>query len=251
MLEADKMKILSLIILFFTSIFSQEKVTVAVSSNMQYAFFALQSEFQKVNNLQITPIISSSGTLTNQILNGAPFDIFLSADMMYPDTLFKAGFSNKPQIYAYGSLVLWAGKNKLTSINQLTNSETIAIANPKLAPYGKEAEKVMKKYAYGTKSKIIFGQNVGQVNNYIVTGVVDVGLTAKSVVLSDHNIQMGSWVSIPDSIYNPIAQGAVMINRNQSNRHNIELFYHFFFSEKGRDILSKFGYKFSTLSKQN
>jgi molybdate transport system substrate-binding protein len=134
--------------------------------------------------------VSSSGKLTAQIRSGAPFEVFLSADTKYPDELHKAGFAAQaPKVYAYGSLVLWSREKRdlPQNLRFLTGPQIarIAVANPKLAPYGEAAVQALTYYKLYPKveKKLVFGESIAQVNQYVLSGAAPVGFTAKSVVL--------------------------------------------------------------------
>src|SRR5678816_2435415 len=129
---------------------AQTKITVAVAANMQYTMEALKAEFNKTDNTQIDVVLGASGKLTQQIMQSAPFDIFISADTSFPQKLADAGFAAEPpKVYAQGLLVLWSAKPGIqpqADLKLLLNDDIqhIAIANPKTAPYGTAAEFILK-----------------------------------------------------------------------------------------------------------
>ncbi len=225
-------------------------LTVAVASNVQFAMGELRQEFKKETGIRIKTVISSSGKLTAQIQNGAPFDVFLSANMKYPETLYKEGYTTtKPKVYAYGSLVLWTLKDLDFSkgINMLTDNKVrkVAIANPKNAPYGITAVSALNYYKIyeKVKLKLVYGESISQTNLYVASETADAGLTAKSVVLSPKMKGKGKWIEIDKSAYKPIAQGIVITNHGQENKDSAsQKFYNFLFSYKAREILKKYGY---------
>jgi molybdate transport system substrate-binding protein len=143
----------SLVLLFFfsdTFISAGQTLRIAVAANDQFVAQALKNNFEEQHPAKIEIIVSSSGKLTAQIMQGAPHDIFLSADMKYPETLYKKGKTwNKPQVYAYGKLVLWSMENMnwKKRIKVLLNHsiKTIAVANPAAAPYGAAVHRSVKK----------------------------------------------------------------------------------------------------------
>jgi molybdate transport system substrate-binding protein len=229
----------------------ENKITVAVAANAQYAMKQIEIEFEKETGKQVELIIGSSGKHTAQIKEGAPYDIFISADMEYPQTLFKDGVAlAQPKIYAYGTLVLWTTKEiDLLNPNVLLLPEVkaIAIANPKLAPYGEAAVSAMKYYKLYEKveAKLVYGENISQVNQYINSKTADIGFTAKSVVLSPEMIGKGKWVELNKKSYQPIAQGAVLLKGSlERNKEGSEQFYNYLYSEKAKKIFKKYGYVF-------
>jgi molybdate transport system substrate-binding protein len=229
---------------------SNNEITVATSANVQFAMEEISKEFEKETNIKVKSIVSSSGKLSAQIDNGAPFDIFVSADTKYPDSLFKKGKTYlKPKIYAKGLLVLWTLKDfKLDkNLNILKNYkvEKIAIANPKNAPYGEQAISVLDKLNLkdSLKSKFVYGDSIAQVNNYIFSKSVDIGITSKSTVVSPKMKGIGNWLELNNSYYKPIEQSAVILKYGQENNlENATKFYNFIFSKKTKNILKKYGY---------
>ncbi len=227
-----------------------ETLTVAVAPNVKYAFDDLQAEFKKETGIDISPVFSSSGKITAQVRHGAPFDVFMSADMGYPETLYKDGYAAEPpRIYAYGSLVLWTMKDldmgKGVELLKDSTVEKVAIANPKVAPYGKEAIKVLKYYKlYETvEPKLVYGEDVSQTSLYIASRAADIGLTAKSVVVSPEMKGKGKWIEIKKDSYDPIAQGVVILKHGrETNAVAAQRFHDFLFSPKARAIFERYGY---------
>ena len=241
-------KVLILFLIFFSFSYA-ETITIAAAANVQYALDELIKEFKKENpSVKIKKVVASSGKLTAQIIRNAPYDIFLSADMKYPEYLYKKGYTTtKPKVYAYGILVLYTMKNiKIKNINDLTDPKIkkIALPNPKTAPYGRASKETLEYYGIYKKvsQKIIYGESVGQSTQYIVKKLVDIGFTAKSIVLSPKLKGKGYWIEIDKKAYNPIKQGIVIL-KNGKNKKYVKKFYNFIFSEKGRNILKKYGYK--------
>lgn len=240
----------SLFILLILSIpVYADTLTVAAAANVKFVIEDLKNEFKKETNIDIKTVISSSGKLTSQIKAGAPFDIFLSADISYPDLLYREGFTKvKPKIYSYGSIVLWSSQDlKINNPVEFLLSDKvrrIAIANPKNAPYGKEAINALKyhKIFEKVKSKIVYGDSISQVNNYISLNVVDVGITSKSSVVRPNIKIKGIWKEMDKKSYNPIAQGVVILKYAKGNIIASKRFYDFLFSKKGKEIFKSHGY---------
>jgi molybdate transport system substrate-binding protein len=227
------------------------EITVAGAANVQFTLEDLKAEFTKETGIGVKSVIGSSGKLTSQIENGAPFDIFLSADMKYPATLYKEGFSlRSPKVYVYGVLVLWTMKNLDLSkgVNVLTDSgvQKIALANPELAPYGRQAVNALKFYQLyeQLQKKLVLGESISQANQFITTGAADIGFTAKSVVLAANMKDKGKWIEVDSQSYEPIAQGVIVLKYAQQN-HSKEAqeFYDFLFSAPAQEIFKKYGYK--------
>lgn len=241
-------KLLIVFILIFTSCKQEnsKKLTIATAANMQFVMADLIETFNEQTGIECETIISSSGKLTAQITEGAPFDIMVSADMKYPLELFKNGFTtSKPKVYAYGKLVLWSMNEDIDpSIEILTKSNIthIALANPKTAPYGLASINVLKHYHIfdSIQHKLVYGENISQTNQFIISKAAEIGFTSKSVVMA--SITKGKWMEIDSTFYAPIAQGIALLNNNNNHSKEAQLFYDFLFSDHGKEILNKFGY---------
>ena len=225
-------------------------IAVAVAANVQYAFDELKTAFKQDTGHDVQGSINSSGKFVAQISHGAPYDVFLSADMEFPEKLYKDGLAaTEPRIYAYGALVIWSTKEKNLSQWQslLSSSQVskIAVANPKTAPYGRETMRALQyfKLEQSLQPKLVFGESIAQTNQYIHSGVADVGFTAKSVVLSPEMRSQGKWIDVPRASYQPIAQGAVILKYGKEQHPQIaQQFYDFVYSAKARAILERYGY---------
>jgi molybdate transport system substrate-binding protein len=243
------------LLLFLISYFSapppaDQPVRVAVAANAQFVARLIKDAYEKETNNKINLIFSSSGKLTTQIIQGAPFDVFLSADTQYPEALSKAGLLEMPpRIYGYGTLVLWTTKNLdlkpgLKSVmNQ--NIKKIAVANPQVAPYGRAALQALAYYQLeqAVRPKLIFAESVAQVNQYVVTGAVDLGFTAKSVILEPIMQNKGNWLELPTASYSRIAQSAVLLkSARKRSPAQARAFYNFLYSAQASAILKKYGY---------
>ena len=225
-------------------------LSIAVAANVQFAFEELSRVFVQQTGLAIQPIFASSGKITAQVEAGSPLDVFLSADTEYPEALFQKNLAAaKPVVYAYGSLVLWTRTDiDLTpGLQTLADDRVkkIAIANPKLAPYGREAMRAMEfaGLTQSVKAKLVLGESISQVNQYVTTRVVDVGFTAKSVVLAPAMENKGKWIDVPKDTYSPIAQAAVILKHGRdTNAAAATQFMRFLQSDAARQILTRFGY---------
>jgi len=225
-------------------------ITVAGAANVQFTLEDLKAEFTRETGVDVKTVIGSSGKLTAQIENGAPFDVFLSADMKYPAKLYKDGFSAQvPQVYANGALVLWTMKDldlpQGVGVLSKTGIQKIALADPKLAPYGREAVKALQFYKlYGSlEKKLVYGESISQVNLFITTGAAEIGFTAKSIVLAPDMKNKGKWVEVPAGSYKPIAQGVIVLKYGrQHHSQEAHEFYDFLFSAPAKAIFKKYGY---------
>lgn len=227
-----------------------ETLTVAIAPNVKFAFDDLQAEFKKESGIDLKPVYAASGALTAQIKNGAPFDVFVSADMSFPEEVFKSGFAAAPpKPYAYGILVLWTAKDlDLANWKALLADprvEKIAVPNPKTAPYGREAMKLLAhlKLDETLKAKLVYAESIGQSASYVQTRVVDVGFNAKSVAASKEMQGKGKWMEIREAPVEPIAQGAVILKHGQeTSPAAAKKFFDFLYSPKARAIFAAHGY---------
>ncbi|MFY0592138.1 molybdate ABC transporter substrate-binding protein [Roseivirga sp.] len=226
---------------------SGDELRVATSANMQFAMEALEIAFEEKSGHEVEIILGSSGKLTSQIIAGAPFDLFFSADTKYPQRLFDDGISNRaPKVYAYGKLVVWSALDSLLSKDEESELRTMkmALANPKTAPYGQAAVEYLT--ATGDLDKInerlIYGESISQVNQFLLTGAVKLGFTSKSSVYASAFDGKGEWTEIPTDLYTPLAQSMILLKERPRANNQAQAFYDFVLSSKGQKILDNFGY---------
>jgi molybdate transport system substrate-binding protein len=240
--------LLFLVVLLSCTSNKEQPLTIATAANMQYAVTDLCQSFFEETGIACQTIVSSSGKLTAQIKEGAPFDIFISADTKYPNDLYSNGFtSNTPKIYAYGKLILWTLHDTITpSIKKLSSPTVrhIASANPKTAPYGLITEQVLQYYNLldSLKPKMVYGESIAQTNQFITSKAAELGFTAKSVIFTPGLKKKGNYIEVDSAAYKPIAQSAVILKSNAQNIPQSEKFFNFLFSKKGQIILKKHGY---------
>lgn len=226
----------------------QNSLTIATAANMQFAIQKLADKFSHQTGITCEFIVASSGKLTAQIQEGAPYDVFVAADTRYPKAVYDAGFSDdQPKIYAYGKLVIWSlDKTLQPSFETLLNSQIkhIALANPKTAPYGEAAiNALQKKGLYEVlEKKLVYGESISQTNQFIVSGAAEIGFTALSVVKALQTEKQGNWILVEESLYAPIEQAAVLINREGQVNEAAKAFYEYIFTEEAQEILLEFGY---------
>jgi molybdate transport system substrate-binding protein len=240
----QRLLLLACALLLYIGVNAQNKITVAVAANMQYAIEALKTAYNKQHKVQIDVVLGASGKLTQQIIAGAPFDIFISADTAFPAKVQAAGMAVAgPRTYARGILVLWTARADIKPEVQLLTANTIrhiAIANPATAPYGAAAVKVMKKYKLYEKvaAKLVTGESISQASQYIASGNAEIGFTAKAIVIADAMKGKGHWMEIPQQDYAPIKQAAVLLKDNTAAKE----FYGFLFSAQAKKVFEEFGY---------
>lgn len=225
-----------------------EDLTVAVAANVQFAFEELQTVFEQQTGYTLTTVLGSSGKLTAQIENGAPYDVFLSANTQYPLRLIEEGLASEPMtVYARGTLVIWSLTRRDFEMDGLLDNavQKIALPDPGVAPYGKAAVEALKKLNYYDRiaEKFVYGQNIGQVNQFVLSQSVDLGITARSVVMAPKIKDQGYWIEMNRDLYDPIAQGCVVLKngRDHRSREAQELF-EFMVSPQAQEILNRYGY---------
>ena len=236
--------------LAFASALVAQTITVAAAANMKYALTDIAKEFTKESGIDVKIITGASGKLTQQIMSGAPYDAFLSADIEYPSKLAQGGYTTTAsQVYAFGTLILWsatgADLSKGVAVVADPSVKKIAVANPKTAPYGIEAMNAMKYYkvADDAASKIVTAESISQVGSYVTTKAVDVGFMAKSIVLSPEMKNVGKWVEVDDKAYNTIDQAMVGLkNGSPENQIAAKKFLRYMSSPKAIMILKANGY---------
>lgn len=227
-----------------------QTLRVAAAADLQLAMTDLTSQFEKNTGAKVDISYGSSGNFQAQIENGAPFDIFFSADAMYPERLVKVGVADAESlmVYAQGHLVLWAAAGENLQLTErrfeaLKDSrvQKIAIANPEHAPYGRAAVAALKKAGLydQLRDKLVYGENILQAAQFAQSGSAQVGIVALSLTFGE-SMKSGEKWEIPPEYYPPIKQEAVMIN-SSPNKAIARAFLEFVKSEEGRTILARYG----------
>jgi molybdate transport system substrate-binding protein len=228
-----------------------ERVAVAAAANLIYVLEPLDAAFAQADpGVVVTREIGASGNLVAQITQGAPYDVFLSADLEFPQKLVATGAADGPSLitFAVGRLVLWTLRPglPLPSVEAVVRNPAvarIALANPRAAPYGRAAEEVLAKLGVesAARPKLVFAENISQTAQYVASGNVDAGFVALSLVRSPKLPDRGRWLEIPPSLYAPLAQGAVLTRRGAANPA-ARRYLNFLHSPAARAILTQFGY---------
>ena len=240
-------KLLVLLTLCIT-LLSAGSINVAVAANVSYAIEDLKIEFNKTHpDTEVKVTLGSSGKLTAQIKHGAPYQLFMSANMKYPNILYKEKIAvKKPTVYALGSLALFSQRSRdfTQGISLLKSGKIskIAVANPKTAPYGIAAKEALKNAGiYKTiKKKFVYGESISQTVSYAVTAA-DIGIIAKSSLYSrtmSKYRENVNWIELNAKLYTPIKQGVVMLEDNRE----VKAFYDFILSADAQKIFKRYGY---------
>jgi molybdate transport system substrate-binding protein len=247
--------IFTLVFTLLVSVFSlptfAAEVTVAVAANFVEPMKSIAADFEKTTGHKVTISGGSTGKFYAQIKNGAPFDILLAADTATPERLGKESdaVADSSFTYAVGKLVLWSAKpgfvDKNGKILKTKRFKHIAIASPKLAPYGAAAMETLNKLGLqdALQAKIVQGENIAQTHQFIDSGNAELGFVALSQVYKDGRVQKGSAWIVPSDLYNPIQQDAIILNAGKNNPAATELMNHLK-SEAARKIIKSYGYAF-------
>lgn len=225
-------------------------VNIAAAADLKFALDEINSEYKKAFPDDVVNInYGSSGKFSQQIENGAPFDLFFSASIDYPNELNKKGFSaSKPKVYALGRIVLWSAKTNgnILTLKDITNNKfkKVAIANPDHAPYGVKAKEALKFVGLwqDLQAKIVFGENISHTAQLIESGAADIGIIALSLALNPQLANKGGFYLIPKEFHTPLEQAFVITKRAENNlvAHR---FVKFMESVSANEIMVKYGFE--------
>lgn len=229
----------------------QPRVSVAAAANLVYAIEALQADFQALHpGVGVTVATGASGSLVAQITHGAPYDVFLSADLAYPQALLVSGAAAPGSLrtFAAGRLVLWTTRAELpleplAQALRAPGLHRLAIANTTSAPYGRAAREVLQALGLWAEMqpRLVVGENITQTAQFVETGGADAGLVALSLVRSPRLAPHGRWVLVPASLHAPLTHAAVLTRRGADNPA-AAAFLAYLSSAPARRILEQFGY---------
>lgn len=227
-----------------------EEVQVAVAANFTAPMKVIAADFEKATGHKTVLSFGSTGKFYSQIRNGAPFEVFLAADDETPIKLEKEhGIAAGSRFtYAIGKLVLWSAKPDFVDakgeILKKGSFAHIALANPKLAPYGAAAVETMNKLGVQEKlqAKFVQGDSIGQAFSFVSTGNAELGFVALSQVYEGGKIKSGSAWIVPASLHNPIRQDAVLLNKGKDNKAANALI-DYLKSEPAKAVIRSFGYE--------
>jgi len=228
-----------------------EDLAVAAASDLNFAFKELVAGYEKTTGRHVKLSLGSSGNFYSQIQNGAPFDLYFSADVRYPQKLEESGHAVPGTLYKYavGRIVLWAPKGSAVDVQKGLAAlldpavKKIAIANPKHAPYGRAAVAAMEhvKVYECVKDKLVLGENISQAAQFVESGASDVGIVALSLALAPAMKDAGSYWEIPADAHSPLAQGAVILKASK-NQEAARMFLDFVKGSQGQEIMKRYGF---------
>lgn len=241
---------LTLLALYVSASLAQTAPTVAAASDLKFALEEIAANYKVDKGQEVRLVFGSSGVLWQQVKNGAPFGLLMSADEAYIDDLYKNGLTvDKGRPYAIGRIALLQkkgnsikiGADKDSLIKAITESKKIAIANPEHAPYGRAA----KEYLIGigvwdlAQPKLVFGENISQATMFALTGSADFAISALSLAISPQVQVQSSYVLIPEHLHKPLRQKMALIKNGASSAKD---FYQYLQESKSRQIMSRYGF---------
>jgi len=225
------------------------KVTIAAAADLKFAMDEIVAHFKAENpKEQIEVIYGSSGKFHTQVQQGAPYDLYFSADIAFAENLFRTGHAASPVTpYAVGRIVLWSSSmdaSKMT-LDSLTDPRVarIAIANPKHAPYGKRAEEALRATKLWDKveRKLVYGENIAHTAQFVETGNAQLGIIALALALNPTLANKGGYWLIPDNLHEPLEQGFI-ITKRAANNATAKRFADYMNSKASRATMTKYGF---------
>ena len=246
------MRLLALVsaLLFSIGTAYAQTSTVAVAANMKDAFTEIAAAYKATGKPEMRVVYGSSGNFATQIMNGAPFNLFIAADEQFPLELFRNGkTTDEGAIYAIGKLAvitknssgIFLLDSKADIAKAISKANKIAIAKPELAPYGRAAVQYLKAEGLWdlAKDKLVYADNIGAATTYVVSGAADIGFTAFSLAKSPEVTKQTSFLLVDAKLYEPIKQRMVLIKG--APQESVDL-YRFMQGPQAKSILQKYGY---------
>jgi molybdate transport system substrate-binding protein len=231
-----------------------EEIRVAAAADLKFAMQDVAAQFEKQTGAKVDVTYGSSGNFFSQLQNGAPFDLFFSADIDYPRKLEAAGIAEPGTLYEYaiGRIAIWTPADSKLDVTSLgwralldASVQKIAIANPEHAPYGRAAVAALQKSGIydQVKSKLVYGENISQAAQFVQSGNAQAGIVAMSLAVSP-GMKDGKRWEIPADMHPPIEQAAIIL-KNAANKDAARAFLEFVKSKTGRAMLANYGFTFS------
>ena len=230
---------------------SAQEITVAAAADMQSAMQDIATRFEKDTGMKVKVVYGSSGNFFQQIQNGAPFDLFFSANLDYAKKIEGAGLAEPGTLYQYatGKIVLWVPSGSkvdvIGGLKALTDPalRKVAIANPEHAPYGQAAVTALQKENLyeQVKSKLVIGENISQAASFVFSGSADAGIIALSLALAPNMRDKGRYVEVPAGDYPPIEQGCVLLKSSQK-KDGARAFLDYMKTPTTAEVLRNYGF---------
>ncbi len=242
---------IALLVIATSNLLAAQEITVAAAADLQFAMQEVVTHFQQSSGKTVKVTYGSSGSFFQQLQNGAPFDMFFSANLDFPRKLESAGLTEAGSYYPYakGKIVVWAPNESKINIDSglkaflAAGIQKIAIANPQHAPYGQAAVAAMQKEdVYDkVKDKLVLGENISQTASFVVSGAADAGVLALSLALSPNMKAKGRYVEIPAIEYPPIEQACVILSSSK-NKEAAKQFLSYIKSPEVARMLVTYGF---------
>ncbi|HJX95415.1 MAG TPA: molybdate ABC transporter substrate-binding protein [Candidatus Acidoferrum sp.] len=228
-----------------------QEVRVAAAADLEFAMQDVAAQFEKHTGTKVDVTYGSSGNFFSQLQNGAPFDLFFSADIDYPRKLEAAGLAEPGTLYQYavGRIAIWTPADAKVDVGSLgwkalldASVQKIAIANPEHAPYGRAAVAALQKAGIyeQVKPKLVFGENISQAAQFVQSGNAQAGIVAMSLAVSP-GMKDGKRWEIPADMHPPIEQAAVVL-KDAKNKESAHVFLRFAMSAEGRQTFAQYGF---------
>ena len=244
-------------IILLSQLCAAQDIRVAAAADLQFAMQDIATQFQKQTGKSAQVIYGSSGNFFQQLQNGAPFDLFFSANLDYAKKLEAAGLTEPGSYYQYakGKIVIWVPKDSKLDLSSGLKAlldpsiKKIAVANPQHAPYGQAAVAAMQKEGVydKVKGKLVLGENISQTASFVVSGSADVGIVALSLALAPNMKDQGRYVEIAAGEYPPIEQACVILSSSK-NKDVARQFLGFVKTPAVGELLEKYGFDVSNSS---
>ena len=241
--------VLATVAMVFVSVAHAEKFTIAAAADLRFALDDIAEIYRQQHaDHEFNIIYGSSGKMTTQIMNGAPYDIFFSADIAFPERLKEAGFTTtEPEVYAIGRIVIWsntldASELRLEDLPTDPRIRRIAIAQPSHAPYGLRAREAMESVGVweAVQPRLVFGENIAHTAQMVESGAANVGIIALSLArfpsLAKHPFHL-----IDDGLHNPLTQ-AFVVTRRAGNNEAAQIFARFMETDEAHEIMQRYGF---------
>lgn len=232
-----------------------DDILVAAASDLSYAIKEIVADFEKKSPHKVKLTLGSSGNFHSQIKNGAPFDVYLSADIQYPAELENVGLTEPGSLFTYaiGRIVSWVPRKSPIDVRKLQmraffhpSVKKIAIANPSHAPYGRAAVSALERcgFYHQLENKFVFGENISQTAQFVDSGAADIGIIALAIAIAPTVKEKGKYWEIPLDTFPRLYQGAAILKaaRDKGNLAAARQFYDWIKSPTSQAILKRYGF---------
>ena len=245
-----KQILLAFLALYVSASLAQKAPMVAAASDLKFALEEITAKYKVDKGQDMKLVFGSSGVLWQQVKNGAPFSLLMSADEAYIDDLYKHGLTvDKGSLYAIGRIALLQkkggpikfGADQQSVIKAIKEAKKISIANPEHAPYGRAAKEYLTNIGVWdlAQPKLVFGENISQATMFALTGSADFAISALSLAISPQVQVQSTYVLIPDHLHKPLRQKMALIKNNAASAKD---FYLYLQEPKSREIMARYGF---------